>query len=73
MVCKVCSRETENVYCTLHFKAYTKLSINFDMWKKTSDILWKKYLVELQKNSLTGEWAKEVINELIMGENGNVW
>jgi hypothetical protein len=40
--------------------------------RKASDVLWSKYLVEIQKNSLTGEWAKEVVKHLIKGENGNV-
>ncbi len=40
--------------------------------RKASDVLWSKYLVKIQKNSLTGEWAKEVVKHLIKGENGNV-
>jgi hypothetical protein len=35
-------------------------------------MLWIDYLVEIQKNSLTGEWAKDVVKHLFMGENGNV-
>jgi len=31
-----------------------------------------EYLVEIQKNSLTGEAAKGVVEQLIKGENENV-
>ena len=30
------------------------------------------YLVQIQKNSLTGEWAKDVVKHLIKEGNGNV-
>jgi hypothetical protein len=38
---------------------------------KASDVVWKDYLVSIQKNSLTGEWAKEVAKHL-MKEEENV-
>jgi hypothetical protein len=41
------------------------------VWKKASDTVWIEYLVEIQKNSLTGEWAKEVAKYLIKEENRN--
>jgi hypothetical protein len=44
----------------------------FELWKKASGLVWIEYLVEIQKNSLTGEWAKEVVKHLIKEENGNV-
>jgi hypothetical protein len=53
-------------------KAYTNILDKFTVWKKTSDISWIQYLVEIQKNSLTGEWAKEVTKHLIEEENRNV-
>jgi hypothetical protein len=56
----------------LHLKAYQNIIDKFDVWKKASDTLWSQYLVEIQKNSLTGEWAKEVAKYLIKEENGNV-
>jgi hypothetical protein len=30
------------------------------------------FLIKIQKNSLTGQWAKEVVKHLFKGENGNV-
>jgi len=56
----------------LHLKAYQDIIEKSDVWKKASGVLWSGYLVEIQKNSLSGEWAKEVVKHLIKGENGNV-
>jgi hypothetical protein len=71
--CKICSKDVqENGFCMLHLKAYQNIIDKFDVWKKASDTFWSQYLVEIQKNSLTGEWAKEVAKYLIKEENGNV-
>jgi hypothetical protein len=71
--CKICSKDAqEKGFCMLHLKAYQNIIDKFDVWKKASDTLWSQYLVEIQKNSLTGEWAKEVAKYLIKEENGNV-
>ena len=56
----------------MHLKAYNNIIDKFDVWKKASDMVWSEYLVEIQKNSLTGEWAKEVAKHLIEEENQNV-
>jgi hypothetical protein len=39
---------------------------------KASDVSWREYLGYVQKNSLTGEWAKEVAKQLITEENQDV-
>jgi len=71
--CTICSKDAqEKGFCMLHLKAYQNIIDKFDVWKKASDTLWMEYLVEIQKNSLTGEWAKEVAKYLIKEENGNV-
>lgn len=73
MKCKICSKDAqEKGFCMLHLKAYQNIIDKFDVWKKASGTLWGQYLVEIQKNSLTGEWAKEVAKYLIKEENGNV-
>ena len=73
MKCKVCSREAqENGFCALHLKVYKNILDKFTVWKKASDISWIQYLVEIQKNSLTGEWAKEVAKHLMKEENKDV-
>ena len=40
----------------------------YDFWRKSLQISWKEYLSEIEQNSLTGEWAKEVANHLINNE-----
>jgi hypothetical protein len=73
MKCKICSGDaTENGFCSLHFQAYKNVVSKFDVWRRASNVLWIDYLEQIQKNSLTGEWAKEVANYLIMEAKGNV-
>jgi hypothetical protein len=69
MICRICSREAEeNGFCLLHSKAYKNLLEKFKVWVVASDISWGQYLIEIQKNSLTGVWAKEVAKYLIKEE-----
>jgi len=72
--CKICSRETsEKGYCEFHLKAYQNIVEKYDIWKKACEVSWKEYLSEVAKNSLTGEWAKEVAEYLIKsGEKQDV-
>jgi hypothetical protein len=70
--CKICSREAEeNDFCPLHSKAYKSVLEKFKAWEAASNISWREYLVEIQKNSLTGAWAKEVAKYIIEEENQN--
>ena len=69
MNCKICCREAEeNGFCQLHLKAYKNVLEKFRVWEVASNVSWSQYLVEIQKNSLTGEWAKEVAKYLIEEE-----
>ena len=73
MKCKICSREAEQEgFCLLHFRAYQNVLEKFESWNKASGLVWAEYLTAIQKNSLTGAWAKEVVKHLIKEENGNV-
>ena len=73
MNCKACNRITEeNEFCSLHLKAYQNILEKFKVWQAASEISWIQYLVEIQKNSLTGEWAKEVAKYLIEDESRHV-
>lgn len=73
MKCKVCNREAkEDGFCILHSRAHKNIIDKFEVWIMASNILWKDYLIEIQKNSLTGEWAKEVAKYLLEEENKNV-
>jgi hypothetical protein len=63
--CKVCHRQAEKAgYCRLHAKGCQNVVKNYPVWKKALGISWKEYLSEITKNSLTGEWAKEVATYL---------
>jgi hypothetical protein len=72
--CKICHREAEKAgYCKLHAKAYRTVVKNYALWKKALGIPWKEYLSEITKNSLTGEWSKEVAKYLEKkGDKNNV-
>jgi len=66
MKCKNCHREAqEDGYCNLHIRAFQNLEEKFKVWHKASGNTWIDYLEQIQKNSLTGEWAKEVAKYLI--------
>jgi len=49
-------------------KAYENIVKEYDFWRKGLKISWKEYLSEIEENSLTGEWAKEVAKYLINNE-----
>jgi len=67
--CKACDREAgEKDFCLLHLKAYENIVEKYAVWRKSLKISWKEYLSEIEQNSLTGEWAKEVANYLINSE-----
>ena len=69
MNCKICDREAvEKDFCPLHLKAYENIVNRYDLWRKAVEISWTEYLSEIEKNSLTGEWAKEVAKYLITNE-----
>ena len=71
--CKICSREAnQQGFCPLHLRAYENVVEKYTAWQKASNMSWRQYLLEIQKNSLTGEWAKEVAKHLIEEENKDV-
>jgi predicted metal-binding protein len=71
MRCKACSREAgEREFCPAHLKAYENVVEKYEVWRKALNISWEEYLREIEKHSLTGEWAKEVAEHLI--SNGEV-
>lgn len=74
MKCQICDGNvTERNYCRFHAKAYENVIKQYDQWKKAQEIPWKEYLSEIVKNPLTGEWAREVAEQLIKsGEKTNV-
>lgn len=70
MSCKVCSRQADETgFCTYHSKALQSIHEKFTCWETALGVSWRQYLVEIQKNSLTGLWAKDVVKYLIEEEN----
>ena len=66
MKCKVCSRDGQKEgFCIVHYRAYESLVEKYPVWQKATGVGWIEYLGEIQKNSLTGVWAKEVAKYLI--------
>ena len=73
MNCKVCQRGAqEKDYCELHLRAYESILDRFKVWQRAIGLPWMQYIEEIQKNSLTGEWAKEVAKQLIREESKDV-
>jgi hypothetical protein len=70
MHCKICCRDSEeNGFCHLHLKAFKNVQEKFSVWEAATNVSWMEYLAEIQKNSLTGVWAKEVAKHLIEEEH----
>lgn len=40
----------------------------YELWRKFLKISWRECLKEIEQNSLTGEWVKEVADFLITNE-----
>lgn len=69
MNCKICGKEaSEKEFCPSHLKAHKNIEESYANWKKGLKIPWKDYLGEIQKNCLTGEWAREVAEYLFKKE-----
>jgi hypothetical protein len=69
MKCKICNRDAQQQgFCILHWKAHQNLLEKYAIWQKAKPISHCEYLAEIQKNSLTGVWAKEVAKHLIEEE-----
>jgi hypothetical protein len=67
--CKVCYRLIDRGdFCAFHLKAYKNITVRYQVWNKALGLSWIEYLYEIRKNSLTGEWAKEVAKYLIDDE-----
>jgi hypothetical protein len=67
--CKICNRKSaKNGFCQMHLKAYENIVEKYGVWRKALKVSWREYLSEIEQNSLTGEWAKEVANYLTNNE-----
>jgi hypothetical protein len=71
--CKICSREAiKHDFCAIHLRAYENVVEKYQDWREALNISWNQYLLDIQKNSLTGAWAKEVAKYLIEEEKEDV-
>ena len=69
MNCKLCQREAQkNDFCELHQKAHDNLMESYAIWRKALKTSWQEYLSQVAKNSLTGDWVKEVAKYLLENE-----
>jgi hypothetical protein len=67
--CKICERKAVTAkFCQIHLKAYENIMEKYDVWRKALKISWREYLREIKRNSLTGEWTREVASYLINNE-----
>jgi hypothetical protein len=53
-------------------RAYENVVEKYQDWREALNISWNQYLLDIQKNSLTGAWAKEVAKYLIEEEKEDV-
>lgn len=67
--CKLCGRRRAegSGYCPYHQRAYANLREAFERWSRALDIDWTGFLREACENPGTGEWAREVAEDLAGG------
>jgi len=65
--CVLCSRRPGggSEYCVYHHRAYSILRDSFERWRRALSIDWDEFLREVSENSETGEWAREVAENLL--------
>jgi len=66
--CVVCNKESEDILCVSHKRAYENLLQKFEEWKRAMDISWEAYLDEVARNPHSGRWAIEVAVALIKNQ-----
>ncbi len=66
-MCKICQRKHEenSEYCSFHQKAYNNLQKTFKLWSQALNIDWLTFLREVTDNPATGDWVKEVADEIL--------
>lgn len=68
MRCAVCNKESEDILCVSHKRAYENLLQKFEEWKRAMDISWEAYLEEVGRNLHSGRWVVEVAVALIKSQ-----
>ena len=69
MNCKICQRKAVAYeFCRLHLEAYENIIEKYSCWKNALRYSWREYLSEIERNSLAGEWTKQVAKYLTDNE-----
>jgi hypothetical protein len=55
--------------CSFHSAACKKLIQQYEALRTALGISWKDYLREIEMNSVTGDWARDVANYLSKKED----
>jgi len=63
--CEICTRKSESRFCEFHEAAYKNLVKNFEAWKKSMNVTWIEYLMQIKNNEFSGIWVKEVAQHLL--------
>jgi len=65
--CKICGREKieESVFCVHHQVAYENIETGFQKWRYALGYQWQEYLEKLIKVSGTGDYAVEIIKNIL--------
>ena len=65
--CKLCARRREkgSDYCLYHQRAHAELQRAYVRWKRALAIERDEFLREISENPATGEWAREVAEDLL--------
>ena len=65
--CQICGLENEegSVFCKHHQIAYENIEAGFQKWRYALGYQWQEYLEKLLKVSGTGDYAVEIINNIL--------
>jgi DNA topoisomerase-1 len=65
--CRIChiACAENSVYCEKHQLAYENLEKAYTEWKTALNISWTDYLKKILKIKGTGQWAKEVAENIL--------
>ena len=64
--CSLCHREgSEGGYCGYHRDAHANLVAAYEVWRKSNELSWTRFLEEIIQAKETGGWAREVAQDLL--------
>jgi hypothetical protein len=67
--CSLCHREgVEGGYCGYHRVAHAHLVGAYKVWEKSVEVSWKEFLDDVIEAKETGEWVKDIAQDLLSTE-----